>query len=61
MEPFLKRHGGFLVLLAAYLLSLLIVDPRGNFPLNDDWVYARGCLDSARAGRLEMTRLESAW
>ena len=61
IDPFLKRHGGVLVLFAAYLLSLVIVDPRANFPLNDDWVYARGCVESARAGRLEMTRLESAW
>ena len=27
--------------LALHLLTLLLVPPRGNFPLNDDWIYAK--------------------
>ncbi len=27
--------------LALHLLTLLLVLPRGNFPLNDDWIYAK--------------------
>ncbi len=44
-----------------YLTTLWIVKPWGDFPLNDDWVYARDCLFSARDGRLSLTRFESAW
>ncbi|MBX3027032.1 glycosyltransferase family 39 protein [bacterium] len=29
-----------LLLLAAWLLIVVVVDPRGDFPLNDDWAYA---------------------
>ena len=30
-----------LLLIAIYVASILIVNPLGNFPLNDDWSYAR--------------------
>jgi len=30
----------FVVLLLAWIVAIVIIDPRGNFPLNDDWTYA---------------------
>jgi len=61
IEPLRMHYARVLVLLAAYLLSLLIVDPRGDFPLNDDWCYARDCIRSAQAGRPVLTGFEYAW
>ena len=48
-------------LLAGYVASLLIVRPFGNFPLLDDWVYARAALLTASAHSLTFTGYESAW
>src|ERR1035438_2685260 len=37
--------------LAAYLLLILLVQPWGNYPLNDDWIYARIGKHFAETGR----------
>ncbi|HWC97253.1 MAG TPA: glycosyltransferase family 39 protein [Candidatus Sulfopaludibacter sp.] len=37
--------------LAAYLLLILLVRPWGDYPLNDDWIYARIGKRFAEAGR----------
>ena len=34
------RHPALLALIALYLLAIIVVQPRGDFPLNDDWAYA---------------------
>ena len=36
-----KELFSLLAPLAAYLLLILLVQPWGNYPLNDDWIYAR--------------------
>ena len=50
-----------LLIFSVYLASLWIVNPWGDFPLNDDFVYARGCIQSANANHLVLTGYESAW
>ena len=45
-------------LLAAWVMMLVLIDPRGEFPLNDDWAYARAVKTLHDQGRLE---LPSAW
>jgi hypothetical protein len=55
------HYARVLAIFACYVLSLLIVKPWGDFPLNDDWCYARDCIESARAGRLVLTKFEYAW
>ena len=56
------RHYSILVLIfCVYLITLIIVNPWGNFPLDDDWVYARDCILSSNAGQLVLTGFESAW
>lgn len=47
--------------IAVYLISLALVWPVGDFPLLDDWVYARSAVVSAEAGRFAFTGYESAW
>jgi hypothetical protein len=37
----LRRNFPVLAILAVYLACILIADPRGEFPLNDDWSYTR--------------------
>jgi 4-amino-4-deoxy-L-arabinose transferase-like glycosyltransferase len=43
-----------LCLCALFLVLVCVVRPFGNFPLNDDWAYARGAFALARSGRLEI-------
>ncbi len=37
----LRRNFPILTILTIYLACIIIADPRGEFPLNDDWSYAR--------------------
>ena len=37
----MRRNLPCLVILGAYLLCIVIANPRGEFPLNDDWSYTR--------------------
>ena len=38
-----------MIALALFALSISFIAPWGNFPLNDDWVYARNVVASAKA------------
>ena len=40
-----------LLLALVVLLTSLLVSPTGNFPLNDDWVYAKSVQDILETGR----------
>jgi len=40
------------VLVIAWGISLLLVKPNGNFPLNDDWLYGRTVQELASTGKL---------
>lgn len=41
----------------AFVLLVLIVDPRGDMPLNDDWNFALATWQFAETGRFEFSRL----
>ena len=51
-----KRDGlrDLLALTVLWLVAAIIVDPRGNFPLNDDWVYGWPVKMFLESGRLEI-------
>ncbi|MCU0612260.1 MAG: hypothetical protein MUE60_10780 [Candidatus Eisenbacteria bacterium] len=63
MTPRFARHTHGVAVAAAILtataLALLVVDPRGEFPLNDDWLYARVVQQAAETGRLVRPALAS--
>jgi hypothetical protein len=44
-----------------FAVALAFVAPWGNFPLNDDWVYARNVDASAQAGHLRIISPQYAW
>lgn len=43
-----------LVLTAAWVLAIVLVNPIGNFPLNDDWAYSKDVWHLAVAGQLKL-------
>jgi Dolichyl-phosphate-mannose-protein mannosyltransferase len=49
-----------LLLVAAFAVAVVAVDPRGNFPLNDDWGVGYTTFKLARTGTLEFTPFASA-
>jgi hypothetical protein len=51
---FLRRNWPCFVVLALYILCILAVDPRGEFPLNDDWSYARSAFAVASGQGLKV-------
>lgn len=44
MRSFINNHKYFFLLTGLFILSELIVNPIGNFPLNDDWTYGKSTL-----------------
>ncbi|HYO77455.1 MAG TPA: hypothetical protein VE010_13420, partial [Thermoanaerobaculia bacterium] len=49
-----------LLLLAAFVAAVIAVDPRGNFPLNDDWGVGYTTFTLARTGEIHFTPFASA-
>ncbi len=49
-KQILHKYSFHLFLGLLWLICLLIIDPRGNFPLNDDWSYARSVYDLLEKG-----------
>jgi 4-amino-4-deoxy-L-arabinose transferase-like glycosyltransferase len=45
MKSFIHQNKFFLLLILIFIVSESIVNPLGNFPLNDDWTYAKSVLD----------------
>jgi hypothetical protein len=43
----------------SWRLMVLLVNPSGEFPLNDDWAYARAVQTLIQNGRLELTDFTS--
>lgn len=41
MKLFQKKYAYFLFLVLLYIVCFIIVQPFGNFPLNDDWAYSK--------------------
>ncbi len=40
---------------AAWLLAIALVNPQGDFPLNDDWAYGRNVYHLVQEGRLQFS------
>jgi Dolichyl-phosphate-mannose-protein mannosyltransferase len=49
-----------LILVAAFAAVVLVVDPRGNFPLNDDWGVGFTTFTLLQTGRIQFTPFASA-
>lgn len=54
MRSFLNENKYFLTLLIIFAISELIISPLGNFPLNDDWSYAKSVLIYHNEGKYEI-------
>ena len=54
MPSFIKKNSYFFSLLGIFLLAELIVNPTGEFPLNDDWSYAKSILTWIKEGRYDL-------
>jgi hypothetical protein len=52
----LRRAGENAFLLGLFTLAILIIWPRGNFPLNDDWDFAIATFNFARTGHFIFTK-----
>lgn len=65
MSAATETRGGrvrVLILLTAALFLLMgVARAWGEFPLNDDWVYAKNAKLLSESGRLTLTGFESAW
>jgi len=49
-----RRAAAILTLIALEVLVILYVSPIGEFPLNDDWVYARSVLYFLQTGKIKV-------
>lgn len=49
-QPFLHRASALALVTLLWGLTLALVSPAGEFPLNDDWVYAQAVKDWMAAG-----------
>jgi hypothetical protein len=49
-----------LLLIAAFLLAVVAVDPRGDFPLNDDWGVGFTTFHLLQSGKIQFTPFASA-
>ncbi|MGB3619388.1 MAG: hypothetical protein WBA12_14825, partial [Catalinimonas sp.] len=52
-----EKSGLIAVVLLVWLLLILPIDPRGNFPLNDDWRFAAPVQSLLEAGELRVRGL----
>ncbi len=43
-----------LLIAAVWLIMIALIDPHGNFPLNDDWGYGRSVFDLLNTGRFHL-------
>ena len=51
-----RLAGETAILLALFTLAILLIWPRGNFPLNDDWDFAIATFNFARTGQFIFTK-----
>jgi hypothetical protein len=58
---FLKNHAELILGVLCYLAALVLIHPWGNFPLNDDWCYAREAFYLATTGRIQIIPTQAAW
>src|SRR4051812_10605144 len=46
-----REYFVYIGLCSLWILQLLVISPRGNFPLNDDWLHSRTIFDYITTGR----------
>jgi hypothetical protein len=51
----LGRNWPLLVVAGLWLAVIVVVDPRGEFPLNDDWAHAWSVMTLLQEGRLQLS------
>src|SRR5688500_12417267 len=56
----MRRLPAPLILIAAFLAAVLLVDPRGNFPLDDDWGVGFTTFTLLQTGRVQFSPFASA-
>ena len=49
-----KTSTHVLLLALSYVLLIALVNPMGNFPINDDWAYARSVLSLVENGEFHL-------
>ena len=54
MNSFLKKYQDYIGLLVLWLLIILIINPIGDFPLNDDWCYGKSVKTLLEDGYLKL-------
>ena len=54
MKSFLLRYRYSLLLILIFVICEIIVSPYGNFPLNDDWSYAKSVLIFNKDGKIDI-------
>lgn len=54
MKSFLRRNTYFILLFFVFIVSEIIADPLGNFPLNDDWSYAKSVVGFYKTGMISI-------
>lgn len=59
--PLARVHYPLFFALLSYLLSVIVVWPFADLPVNDDWVYALDVVNSARRGRIAFFGTQYAW
>ncbi len=50
MKSYINNQKHFLFLLVIFIICEIIVNPIGDFPLNDDWAYGKAVLLSSKGG-----------
>ena len=54
MKAFLSKHKLWLTLILIFCISECLVNPIGNFPLNDDWSYGKPALLLYKTGKVDI-------
>lgn len=54
MKKFIQNNQYFIIFLVSFLIAEIIVNPIGNFPLNDDWSYAFAVQNFDKTGRINI-------
>lgn len=54
MRSFVNKHNYSLLLILIFIISELLVNPVGNFPLNDDWTYSKSVLILKNEGKFDI-------
>jgi len=54
MNLFISRNKQFLLVALLFVVSEFIVNPIGNFPLNDDWTYGKSVLVFQKEGKIDI-------